>query len=40
LLEQAILTEEVIRLLVVLEKFVKQFGSNRWHNLVLSRVNG
>jgi hypothetical protein len=36
LLEQPVLTEEVFRLLVILQQLVEQFGSNRWHNLLLS----
>jgi hypothetical protein len=40
LLEEAVLTEQVIGLLLILEQLVEQFGSDRWHNLVLSRLNG
>jgi hypothetical protein len=39
LLKQAILTKKVFRLPVVFGRFVEQFGSGRWHNLVLSRLN-
>jgi hypothetical protein len=37
LLKQAVLTEQVIRLSVVLQQFVEQFGSDRWHNQVSFR---
>jgi hypothetical protein len=37
LLEQPILTEQVFRLLVVFQEFVKQFGSNGWHNRISFR---
>jgi hypothetical protein len=37
LLEQAVLSEQVFRLLVVLQQLVEQFGSNRWHNRISFR---
>jgi hypothetical protein len=36
-LEQAILAEQVLRLLVILEQFVEKFRSDRWHNRVSFR---
>jgi hypothetical protein len=40
LLQQAILTEQVIGVAVVLQKFIEPFRCN-WHNLFfLSRLNG
>jgi hypothetical protein len=37
LLEKSVLTQEVVRLLVVFQQFIKQFGSDRWHNQVSFR---
>lgn len=37
LLEQAVLPEQVIRLLVILQQLVEQFGTDRWHNQISFR---
>ena len=34
LLKEPVLVEQVFRLLIVLLRFVEQFGSDRWHNQV------
>ncbi len=39
LLKEPVLVEQVLGLLIILQQLIEQFGSNRWHNLVLSKRN-
>jgi hypothetical protein len=38
--EEAVLAEQVLRILIIFRELAEQFGTNRWHIRLLSRLKG